>query len=202
MLRRFERHILFLATYAFWVVTYFPVGSLNRHRPATVLAWDPVWRVPVWSPFLLAYISAFFMPFVVLAVMKDVRRFRRLLAAVSAVIIVSLVFFVLWPLTLPRPDIVGAGFIDRMLMSMYAVDPPANLFPSLHVSMAFIFSEAIAFERRAWRWWARAWALLIAASTLLIHQHYLMDVIGGLVMAYAAWSVWLALERKPKTDAA
>jgi membrane-associated phospholipid phosphatase len=59
-----------------------------------------------------------------------------------------------------------------------------NLLPSLHVAFAVIC--AAIFSPRAPRpvktllW---LWASLIAASTVLIHQHHILDVVSGWLLA-------------------
>ena len=70
-----------------------------------------------------------------------------------------------------------------------------NLVPSLHVAFAAICALAYARARGA----AAAlvfgtWAAAIAASTVLLHQHHLVDVATGL--ALAAWA-----ERRSCRDA-
>jgi membrane-associated phospholipid phosphatase len=70
-----------------------------------------------------------------------------------------------------------------MIRSIYAADQPYNDFPSLHTSLSTII---------AIHWWrfdrrigvaAAVWTALIVASTVLVKQHYLADVGGGLVLA-------------------
>jgi membrane-associated phospholipid phosphatase len=69
---------------------------------------------------------------------------------------------------------------------VYSLDRPFNDFPSLHTSLSAIVAVmwlrihprtgvAVAF-----------WCGLIIASTVLIHQHYLADVAGGLAVAWLA----------------
>ena len=70
----------------------------------------------------------------------------------------------------------------ELFTSMFGIDHPHNLVPSLHV----IYSAAIAlacadFARPPARVLFQAWLALIAVSTLLIHQHHLLD----LVVAFA-----------------
>jgi len=190
-----ERYALFAAVYAFWAVLYFAVGRWNLGRPASVIVWDPVWHFPKISAFVIPYLSAFAMPFLVLATMRDRRTFRRFSLIGAATFVVSSAFFAAWPLTILRYQ-TGTGLFDRMLEWLYLVDKPTNLFPSLHVSMAFLFAKAVAYVRPKWNPWMVGWATLVAASTLFIRQHYLVDVIGGIIMAYAGWWLFLRWERR------
>jgi membrane-associated phospholipid phosphatase len=77
-----------------------------------------------------------------------------------------------------------------MIRDVYAGDNPYNDFPSLHTSL----STLVAFH------WFRVdrrlgiavaiWTALIVASTVLIKQHNVADVAGGLLLAYGAY--WLS----------
>lgn len=68
---------------------------------------------------------------------------------------------------------------------MFNIDRPYNLVPSLHV----IWSAAIAlacadFARPAMRIALLAWLCVIVASTVLVHQHHLIDVIAALAIVF------------------
>ncbi len=76
---------------------------------------------------------------------------------------------------------------------VYASDQPYNDFPSLHTSLSTIVAiHWWRIDRRA-GWGAAAWSVLIIASTLLIHQHYLADVGGGLALGIAASALSLRM---------
>lgn len=56
-----------------------------------------------------------------------------------------------------------------------------NLLPSLHVAYAVLCAGFLR------RWWATLWAVAIALSTLLTHQHYTVDALAGLILAGLAF---------------
>ncbi|MBI4663435.1 MAG: phosphatase PAP2 family protein [Verrucomicrobia bacterium] len=62
-----------------------------------------------------------------------------------------------------------------------------NMLPSLHVALSVVC--VVCFAARASHAWAILlwlWAMALAASTLLTHQHHLLDVVTGMVLALAA----------------
>ena len=193
--RTLERAALFIGTAAFWAAAYLGTGAWNAARPARMLAWDPVWSLPVVGAFVIPYVSTYAMPFLVLLVTRHRAKERRFAAVVAGTIAFSAACFVLWPLTIPRPEIGLASVFDRMLAALYAADRPTNLFPSLHVSLSYLFALAVGDARPRLRRWTLAWATLVAASALLTRQHYLVDVIGGIVVAWAAWRIFLGGKR-------
>jgi membrane-associated phospholipid phosphatase len=66
---------------------------------------------------------------------------------------------------------------------------PHNLVPSLHVAASILLIAAL------WRAltpvWIRAglllWGVLLCASVVLVHQHHLLDVLGGWLLGLAAF---------------
>jgi len=187
-----ERFALFLGTAALWALGYLATAAFNAPRPAGTLAWDPVWHVPLVSAFAVPYLSAYALPFLAALSPLSRAKYRRLAAVAAGVIAFSAACFLLWPLTIVRPDIGLASWSDRLLAALYAADHPVNLFPSLHVSLSFLFAAAVGHARPRWRLRTLAWAALIAVSTLFTRQHYLVDVIGGAVVAWIAWSIFRA----------
>jgi membrane-associated phospholipid phosphatase len=76
---------------------------------------------------------------------------------------------------------------QRLLAAIYAVDRPHNLFPSLHVAYSTLAALAVwRSGRAAWvRAGAAVWLAALAASVVLVRQHHLMDVAGGLWLGAA-----------------
>jgi membrane-associated phospholipid phosphatase len=69
--------------------------------------------------------------------------------------------------------------------AIFSVDRPYNLVPSLHV----VFSAAIAmacadFARPRVRAVLFAWIGIVAASTVLVHQHHLIDVAAAFLLVW------------------
>ena len=74
-----------------------------------------------------------------------------------------------------------------------------NLFPSLHVALAWICAAAYCRSEAGWLWslWI-CWAAAITGATLLVHQHHLLDVAGGMLLA--AGCVTMVLRRSWPTS--
>jgi hypothetical protein len=88
-------------------------------------------------------------------------------------------FFLLLPLApIPQPA-GGPGPWTFQLADLLNLS--GNYFPSLHVAYALLCS---AFLGSPGVW---CWAALIAVSTLLTHQHYSIDVLGGAGLAWLSY---------------
>jgi hypothetical protein len=78
------------------------------------------------------------------------------------------------------------GFFESLYSKMFAVDMPHNMVPSLHVVFSALILLALAGTKTG-KWWKifwYGWLLVICASTMLVHQHHLIDVIAGLALAF------------------
>jgi membrane-associated phospholipid phosphatase len=80
---------------------------------------------------------------------------------------------------------------DGVFAAIHAVDLPHNLVPSLHVVFTTAIALACADFARPWAhgvlW---TWLVGVIASTLLVHQHHLVDVMSALVLVAALRRVW------------
>jgi membrane-associated phospholipid phosphatase len=113
------------------------------------------------------------------------RELRQLALRMLVANLVAGAFFLAMPLrfAFERPPVEGP--LGWMFDLFRAVDKPYNLFPSLHVTECVILAMVYA-PRAPWPWLrvvANLWFGLIAASTVLVYQHHVVDVAGGLALA-------------------
>lgn len=81
-------------------------------------------------------------------------------------------------------------FYARVYAKIFGIDPPHNLVPSLHILWSLAVVQACAdVGRPLMRVLLYTWLALISASTLLVHQHHLLDVISAvpLVLLLRWW---------------
>lgn len=100
--------------------------------------------------------------------------------------LVCLLFFVLLPVTLTRPQVAGTDVFSRLVRLIYAVDSPNNLFPSIHCVVSWLCYTGIRGQRAVPRWYRAfscVFALLVFASTVMVRQHVLVDVVAGWLLA-------------------
>ena len=106
---------------------------------------------------------------------------------------VCLIFFLLLPTTNLRPALSGDGIWERLLLLVYRVDAPTNLFPSIHCLVSwlcFLGVRGIKGLPRWGVWFTGLTAVCICLSTLTTRQHVAVDVAGGILLAQAAY--WAA----------
>lgn len=176
--------------WAFWVgVAFFAVyptcNWLSSQRThALTLYLESELSVPFVPEFVWVYVSMYVLfltpPFVL-----DVSRLKVLGKQLVAATLVSGVVFLLLPAklgftrTAPKDPFYGSFFTH-----LFAVDLPYNMVPSLHVvfSALFLFAVLDASSTLLAKSFLWGWLILLCTSTLLVHQHHLLDVIAGLAI--------------------
>jgi membrane-associated phospholipid phosphatase len=151
--------------------------------------------IPVVPPFVVPYVSL--QPLIyasaVLFLLFRVRIFRSTALAMIATFLVSYLFYAFLQTYIDRPTLTGGDPFTQQILAVYAGDNPFNDFPSLHVSLSTIL---------AIHWWRvdrriglpmAAWVTLIVLSTVLIKQHHVLDIVGGLVLAFSTSLFFLRL---------
>jgi membrane-associated phospholipid phosphatase len=116
--------------------------------------------------------------------------YRAMVSGLIAVTAASELVFLIQPTYPPRPAALGDSALERFTAWIYAVDGPANEFPSIHVSQSvFIMLFALSRMARPWAFPAAGLAASIALTTVLVKQHTLLGLLGGLIIGIAAFLV-------------
>jgi len=149
--------------------------------------------IPVVGPFAVPYVSL--RPFIyvsaVLYLLFRVRIYRSAAVSMIVVLVTSYAFYAFLQTYIDRPAIIGDDLFSRMIRDVYASDQPYNDFPSLHASLSTIFAiHWLRVDRRLGLPIA-VWAALIVVSTVFVKQHYVPDVVAGVLLASVTswWSL-------------
>lgn len=182
--------ILLVAIVPFYVVIPAILPPSTRHVPELALD-RALPLVPFWSIVYGAlYLFLILLP---IFVVRQDELIRRMVYAYLLIWITAYVFFfVVYPTVAPRPDKVsGAGFAVWGLRALYSADPPYNCFPSLHVAHSFVSALACSRVHRRLGIIAMISATLVAFSTVFTKQHYVLDLVAGVILAFAAYGIFL-----------
>jgi len=99
------------------------------------------------------------------------------------------IFYVLIPSYYPREAYVDTSTISGMLVELTrGIDGANNTFPSGHVTFSWLLAYFVGLSEKGKQYLSLrvayfCWAALIAASTLTLKQHYLIDVLSGVALA-------------------
>jgi membrane-associated phospholipid phosphatase len=156
-----------------------PEIALDRMIPVR-----PEWSVIYGSLFLAALLPAF--------VVHQQELLRRTILAYLAMWLFSYACFLSFPTIGPRPsEVTGNGFFAWVLRVIYSSDVRYNCLPSLHVAQCFLAALACHRVHRGVGAVALAWALAVGISTLYTKQHYVLDVIAGMALAFVAFRLFI-----------
>ena len=170
---------IFIAEWMPGRVLHAPEVALDRLVPL-----QPAWAMVYGSLYLFLILLPLF-------VVRQPGQIRRTLLAYLAVWSAAYVCFLLYPTVAPRPgSVAGSGFVVWGLKFLYEADPPFNCFPSLHVAHSTVSALTSYLVHRGVGVVAMACALLVGVSTLFTRQHYVLDVVAGIVLACAAFGLF------------
>lgn len=139
-------------------------------------------------------------------IIKDGEGFRRYMWSIMVTFLISTLICALIPngqdlrpAVMPRDNI----FCDLVAYT-YSLDTNTNVFPSVHVLgvIAAVSSvwETPGLRKTGWCWAATVYGLVIIASTLLVKQHALLDVLAAIPWGLASyWIVYRVIGRRRDT---
>jgi membrane-associated phospholipid phosphatase len=177
---------------------YFGIGHLHLTRSTEILRTRLDDAIPFWP-----WTSWCYLPFyagVFLIAIAGIRRrslFKRAVIAVFVVMSIGALGHIFIGAEYPRPVLQPpyANISEWFLASVQRIDPPGNVFPSLHVAHTTMLSLILLKDRPRLGRVALAMATALALSTLTTKQHFIADVLSGYALAF--FGRWLALRKLP-----
>ena len=186
-LRSHQRTIILILV-LFFSLLYFPINRMVGDGRTMASPLDA--HIPVWPGFIFPYVLAigWWIFCIIWAFLRmDDRRWKIYATALIACFLISDIIYIIFPTYVIRPEVHGKDLASAWLNQVYAADKPYNAFPSSHT-----FNSVLIYL--AWREWKPrlAWlwgivCLTILLSILFVHQHYLADLAGGVVLAVGAF---------------
>ena len=146
--------------------------------------------IPFIPGFVIFYLLYFPLVLFQFFIIKKEKDFINVAKANIFVIIISNIIFLLLPTKIIRPELIVNDFSGFILSLIYLIDNNVNLFPSLHVSMSLLaFLNIIKFKKNL-KFTVLATFILTTLSTLFIKQHYVIDIIGGLILGFISYKIY------------
>ncbi|MEI7945038.1 MAG: phosphatase PAP2 family protein [Actinomycetes bacterium] len=173
------------------------------YQPLVMKGWLDA-KIPIISLFVIPYLSFHLLAALVVPLLSlRIAGFKAFLVNGLAIIFGQLcldVAYAFFQTEVPRTPVTGHSPFDWMLVNLvYGNDRPLNGFPSNHVTWSVVSMIAL------WRlrhlaprtsWILMAWFTLILPATVFLHQHFLIDIYGGIFVAFTCyWSAMFAIEK-------
>lgn len=176
--------VLLFNIFVFYGVALLMGNNVHRYDPSISL--DS--KVPFVPFFLLFYVLAYvqWVGTYIAHSHPSVESCYRLVAADLIAKFLCMLCFIFLPTQMTRPEIADSGFWEQSVNFMYTIDRPISLLPSLHCLVSWICFRTTMYlpKKRAWYITAQGiLTLLVLASTVLVKQHTLLDVVTGVLAA-------------------
>jgi membrane-associated phospholipid phosphatase len=191
-----QRRILFLTLLAV-LSLYLAINRLMSWQGdgTTVEIWldqyVPFW--PIWGvPYVLSIIWWGVAALWAYLKMEDSLYVAFITGWISACLI-GYAIFIFYPNYMVRPQVTGTGWAEELIRFIYANDRTYNAFPSQHLWDTVIITLIWSRWKPKWRWLLWSLTLIVAMSTLFTGQHWIMDVIGGTLLAVGGYFIGLTV---------
>ncbi len=186
-------HIYYLAGLLILSGLYFVASRLIVNPTVVHLTLDDV--IPFVPAFIIPYILWYlYIPLLfILTCLKSTRAFDQMCVSVYSGMLFCIIIFFVFPTAIDfRPEVSGNSVLLRLCGIIFAIDQPFNVFPSLHcfesVCVHLVaFRQTSLSKRTGWRIASAIFASLICASTVFVKQHSVVDVVGGVLLAFVAY---------------
>jgi hypothetical protein len=131
----------------------------------------------LWYPFIL--VSLFYLCF------KDRKTFYKTVIAIDIGLIICYAIYIVFQTTVERPELAGGDIFTRLVAFTYAMDPPYNCFPSIHVLTSYLVIKAYLrgeISSKFIRSIIHISGTTIIISTLFVKQHVILDIAGAVIL--------------------
>lgn len=174
-----------------FLTIYGSINWLTQQRENLLDLYLPVeLAVPLVPEAIWVYFSMFLLFCLPLFTLPRERARNEALAAILGLLVSALIWLLL-PARLGFERVLPIGY-ETLYELIFILDAPHNLVPSLH--LVFSTLSVLACGRDAAKpirlglW---IWLVCIAVSTLLTHQHHVLDVVTGFMVAVVCRSLVL-----------
>lgn len=179
-----KRILLSLLVISAMALTYFSTNSLTDIRTSWNVYSSIDARLPFINPAIFFYTIGYSALLAMPALLLEEREiFLKAMIGIAFITVVSCSFFLCFPTTTYRPQIIGSNFFTHLYAYLHAIDGPNNCFPSMHVSLS-CFLGWFLHEKGYFKIWPLIIAFLVTLSTIFTKQHAIIDIFGGLAITW------------------
>jgi len=163
-----------------WGIIYFGTNNINLFAPHELpllsleknIAMNEWWMIPYMSWFFYNIIFC-------LLIKKDDKKFTL---AMTGLVLIHAFAFILFPTEYPRTyDYDSLSWLSKIFLNC---DNPQNCLPSLHVSFVFftlLIASYLGIAKKV-SYIFIVWGVIIMTSVVFVKQHYLIDVLAGIIV--------------------
>jgi membrane-associated phospholipid phosphatase len=192
-----RRRLFWLVIILIAIALYIPINQFQHGGVQLNLPIDN--NIPPFPPAIVPYLlgTVLFIVFPILAaIYVKPKEFEAYAITILAATVISYLAYLIFPTFVTRPEVTSNDFFSRVVALLYQTDRSYNAAPSGHTFYTLLSCLYLS------RWQPRfkiIWAMiaaLIILSTLFTRQHYVLDVVCGLVLAILAYAAGRFAQKK------
>lgn len=144
-------------------------------------------------PFVAWFIFPYLLYALILAViftlaLRNKKFFGALTRAFLFASLISNIIFIVFPTMMVRAEVLPDSFVNQSVYFIYSIDSALrNCFPSEHVTFSVLANLCLMAINKKWALLLLPFTILVVLATLFIKQHYIPDVLAGIVLAYISY---------------
>lgn len=169
--------------------------------------------IPTWVDNAIPFTKYFILPYIVwygyvaylfvYYIIYDKNRYYKLLITISAGMLTCIAIYCFYPTYVPRPHVNGNDIFSFIVRLIYSKDHPYNCCPSIHVYESVVIAAFINHDK-SFTLKGKIISTVISASiiisTLFVKQHFFIDVVSGMALAYIYYFLINANYGKQQVD--
>ncbi|KLR60326.1 PAP2 superfamily protein [Actinobacteria bacterium IMCC26207] len=178
-----------------------PLKGAGAYQSFILESWADK-HIPFVPALAVPYLSFLLLIPIVIPLLSLRVSFKRFLTVSIALIVSQLVLdlsYLLFQSEVIRNVEAGDGLGGSLVNLVWGNDQPFNCFPSGHCTWTMIGICALMRLRKVMprtAWTMSAWLSLVFPATVMLRQHYLIDVFAGVFVGFAIyWAVMFIVER-------
>lgn len=146
-------------------------------------------KIPFFGPAIYIYIGAFIQwAYCIYIVLKQETKLGyKFCSAITIGSLICFVIFMVYPTAVNRPEIVGSGLTNDFCRFIYSIDSVICACPSFHcfcsTIVILIYKECEDISKK-FIYINILFSILVFISTLLTKQHYIVDILPSILLAY------------------
>jgi membrane-associated phospholipid phosphatase len=196
-----RRRLLWLVIMLALLLAYVPINRFISGGWALSLPVDK--HIPLFPPAIIPYLfgTLLFVAFPVWAALYiEKGEFEAYAISLMTAAVISSIIYLALPTFIVRPEIQSHDIFSRLIVVLYHNDFPYCAAPSGHT---FYTTISLLYF---WHWQPRARvialiiAVLIIASTLFTRQHYVLDLVAGLALAFISFRISRRAQKKCRLE--
>lgn len=200
-LRTPEKVVVALCLLGGYALVFLLVDEWNAYSASAAIsvinprtAWDAY--IPFVPEVVYVYLAYYAWLLIPIPILRNRAEFYGAVYAFALTQTVAVAIYLAYPSRMERPPVPGDDLSAQLVRMIYEVDRGYNILPSLHVAHSVLVALLFASLRPRWFPPVAFFSGLICISTVLVKQHYLLDLPAGVAVAIACYYPTMAYSRR------